>query len=60
MVRKIQENGILINYMAALSRNLQKVAVIGGNTRITRGKDMEHKSGLMVAYIMETDTSGST
>ena len=30
------------------------VAVFGGNTRMARGKDMEHKSGLM-----ETDTSGS-
>ena len=31
------------------------VAVGGGNIRIVRQKDMEHKSGLM-----ETDTSGST
>jgi hypothetical protein len=41
--------------MAALSRNLQMVAVIGGNTRMTTGKDMEHLSGLM-----ETDTSDNT
>jgi hypothetical protein len=31
------------------------VAVIGGNTRITRWKDMEHLSGLR-----KTDTSGSS
>ena len=34
--------------------NGQMVASIGGNSRITRGKDMEHKSGLM-----ETDTLGN-
>jgi hypothetical protein len=49
------ENIILINYMAALSRNLQVVASIGGNSRMARRKDMGHKSGLM-----EKDTSGST
>ncbi len=54
MVRKILQNIILINYMAVESWNLQMVAVIGGNTRITRGKDMEQKSGLV-----EADTSGS-
>ena len=55
MVRKILQNIILINVMAVESRNLQVVAVIGGNSRITRRKDLEHLSGLM-----ERDTSGST
>jgi hypothetical protein len=31
------------------------VTVIGGNSRMVTGKDMEHSSGLM-----ETDTSGNT
>jgi hypothetical protein len=39
---------------------MQVVTSIGGNTRIGRGKDMEHLSGGVVADIMETDTLGST
>jgi hypothetical protein len=54
MVRKILQNIILINVMAVERWNLQLVAVIGGNSRIIRMKDMEYKSGLV-----ETDTSGS-
>ena len=54
MVRKILQNIILINYMAVERGNMQMVTVIGGNSRMKTGKDMEHLSGLM-----ETDTSGS-
>jgi hypothetical protein len=54
MVRKYMENGILINNMGAERRNWQVVTIIGGNTRMVRGKDMEHGRGLM-----ETDTSGN-
>jgi hypothetical protein len=54
MVRKILQNIILINNMAVERWNLQMVTSIGGNTRMIRGKDMEHLSGLK-----ETDISGS-
>jgi hypothetical protein len=54
MVRKIMENGILINYMDAQSWNSQVVTVIGGNSRMVMQKDMEQWSGLM-----EADTSGN-
>ncbi len=49
------QNSILINYMAVERWNLQVVTGIGGNGRMTRGKDMEHLIGLV-----EADTSGST
>jgi hypothetical protein len=55
LVRKILENTILINYMDAQRRNTQMVTVIGGNSRMVKGKDMEHGRELM-----ETDTSGNT
>jgi hypothetical protein len=54
MVKKFMENGILITYMDAQRWNTQ-VEVIGGNTRIIRGKDMEHKR-----WLMDTDTSGNS
>ncbi len=41
--------------MALPRLQLQVVALIGGNSRIVREKDMEHLSGLV-----ETDTLGST
>ena len=41
--------------MALPRLQMQRVALIGGNSRIIREKDMEHKSGLM-----ETDTLGTT
>ncbi len=41
--------------MALPRLHMTMVALIGGNTRMVREKDMEHKSGLM-----ETDTLGST
>jgi hypothetical protein len=44
----------LINYMD-LERSNMVMAVIGENTRISRGKDMEY-----MILIMETDTSGNT
>jgi hypothetical protein len=39
--RNNSENGILVNYMAALWLNINFL-VIGGNGGITNGKDMEH------------------
>ncbi len=54
MVTKIMENGILIKDMAAERRNGQVVAVIGGNSRIIRGKDMEQRR-----VLVERDTSGN-
>ena len=51
MVRSKSENGILINYMATSRWNFQMVTLTGGNTRMTRGKDMEHSR-----LLMETDT----
>jgi hypothetical protein len=54
VVRKISQNIILVNVMVVESWNLQMVAVIGGNSRMARRKDMEHLSGLL-----EIDTSGS-
>ena len=60
-VRSKSENGILINYMAAERWKMQMhKEYIGGNSRMARGKDMQHKSGGVVPDIMETDTSGST
>ena len=50
-----EESGIRINYMALPRLRMQMVALIGGNARINRGKDMEHLSGLV-----EADTLGST
>jgi hypothetical protein len=55
MVTKIMENGILINNMGAIRWNGQMVAVGGGNSRMVKGKDMQHMRGLV-----ETDTSGNT
>jgi hypothetical protein len=55
MVTKIIQNGILINYMDAQRWNGQMVAVIGGNLRMVRGKDMEQGRGLK-----EGDTSGNS
>jgi hypothetical protein len=54
-VRSKLENGILINYMAAQRWNIKVVALIGGNTRITTRKGMEH--GMV---LMETDTLGNS
>jgi hypothetical protein len=42
MVRKILQNIILINNMDAERWNGQMVTVIGGNSRMVMGKDMEH------------------
>ncbi len=36
--------------MALLGFHFQVATVIGGSIRITRGKDMEHSSGLMEGY----------
>jgi hypothetical protein len=55
MVINIMQNFILINYMDAQRWNGQMLKVIGGDTRMVTGKDMEHGRGLM-----ETDTSGNT
>ncbi len=55
VVIKIMENGILIKNMAAERWNGQMVAVIGGNSRIIRQKDMEYGR-----VLMETDTSGNS
>jgi hypothetical protein len=55
MAIKIMENGILINHMAA-ERWKINMAVGGGNSRMIRGKDMEHGKRLL----METDTSGNS
>jgi hypothetical protein len=55
VVKSIQENGIWINYMGLPSVHIQVVAVIGGNGRIIRRKDMDHFTGLM-----EGDTRGNT
>jgi hypothetical protein len=54
MVRRKLENGSTINYINAARLTSQVATVIGGNSRITREKDMEHMS-----MLMETDTSGS-
>jgi hypothetical protein len=54
MVRKKLENGISKNYMDLQSYNMV-MAVIGENTRITRGKDMEY-----MIMMMEADTSGNS
>jgi predicted nucleic acid-binding Zn finger protein len=55
MVRRKLQNGKIINYINAPRFTSQMATVIGGNTRITRKKDMEHLSGLM-----DADTSGNT
>ena len=55
MVIRKEESGIRMNYMALPRLHMMMVALIGGNTRMITGKDMEHLSGLV-----ETDTSGST
>ena len=52
MVRKISQNIIMINYMAVQRWNMQMVTVIGGNSRMVIGKDMEHWK-----VLMEIDTS---
>ncbi len=54
IVIRQEESAIRINYMALTSLQMQMVALIGGNARIIRRKDMEHMSGMM-----EGDTSGS-
>ncbi len=51
METRVEQSGKTINYMALPRLHMQMVALIGGNTRIIRRMDMEHKSGLM-----ETDT----
>jgi hypothetical protein len=55
MIRKIMDNGILINKMAAERWNMQVVTLIGGNTRMETGKEMER-----MRVLMETDTSGNS
>jgi hypothetical protein len=47
--RKILENIILINLMAAERRKMLMETVIGGNTRMARQKDMEHTSRRVAA-----------
>jgi hypothetical protein len=54
MVRRKSENGSIVNYMVAARVTTQVATVIGGNSRITIKKDMEHLSGRM-----ERDTSGN-
>jgi hypothetical protein len=54
MVRKKLENGSTINYINAPRFTSQMATVIGGNSKITRKKDMEH-----MRVLMETDTSGN-
>ena len=51
MVRSKSENGILIIKMAAERWNMQVATVIGEDTRMTTGKDMEYSR-----VLMETDT----
>ena len=46
---------MLMNYMDAQRFDIQVAKVIGGNTRITREKDMEYMS-----LVMERDTSGNS
>ena len=55
MVKSKEENGIRINYMVLPRLHIMMVALIGGNTRMVKRKDMEHMSGLM-----ETDTLGNS
>ena len=50
-----EESTIRINYMALPRLHMQMVALIGGNSRIVREKDMEQER-----LLMETDTSGNT
>jgi hypothetical protein len=54
VVRSKLENGSTINYIIPARFTTQVATVIGGNGRITRGKDMEQ-----VSLLMETDTSGN-
>ncbi len=54
MVLRKEESGIRINYMALQKLHIQLVALFGGNRRIIKKKDMEHKSGLV-----ENDILGS-
>ena len=53
-VRGKLENGSTINYINAPRFTSQMATVIGGNTRMTREKDMEQLS-----MLMERDTSGN-
>jgi hypothetical protein len=55
MVRNNSEKCILINSMDATKLNSQVEIVIGENTKIIKGKDMELMSGLMEKY-----SSGNT
>jgi hypothetical protein len=55
MVINIMQNTILINYMDAQRWNSQMVTVIGGNSRMVKGKDMEQGR-----WLVEADTSGNT
>ena len=55
MVRSKSENGILIIKMAAERWNMQVATVIGEDTRMTTGKDMEYSR-----VLMETDTWGNS
>jgi hypothetical protein len=55
MVRNNSEKCIFINSMDATKLNSQVDKVIGGNTKIIKGKDMQLMSGLM-----EKDSSGNT
>ena len=50
-LRSKEQSTIRVNYMALPRLHMQVATLIGGNGRIIRQKDMEHKSGLM-----ETDT----
>jgi hypothetical protein len=54
MVIRKSENGSTINYINAARLTIQVAAVIGGNTRMARQKDMEQ-----VRLLMERDTSGN-
>ena len=54
MVKRKEESGIRINYMALPRLHMLMVALIGGNSRMVTRKDMEHLSGLT-----ERDTLGS-
>ena len=53
MVLRQEESSIRINYMALSRFLMMKGTIIGGNSRITRGKVLEQKSGPMVKGILD-------
>ena len=58
LVKRKEENGILINYKEAQRLNIQVAKVIGGNSMIIKRKDMEHMSGLLVRDTCSVSETG--